>query len=120
MEACVNKVRSDSSNWVKSAKCDSLVCCSLRTSTFGAVDVRVGSRMNKEGTCRGSRLQGSGLVPCFPAQILTRSSLWPELVEYFRGQLRKDPDTASAVAAIRTLLEFLKRDKGRFGAPPPA
>ncbi|KAJ8393983.1 hypothetical protein AAFF_G00055160 [Aldrovandia affinis] len=35
-----------------------------------------------------------------------------ELVEYFRTQMRKDPDVASAVAAIRTLLEFLKRDKG--------
>lgn len=28
--------------------------------------------------------------------------------------MRKDPDMASAVAAIRTLLEFLKRDKGGF------
>ncbi len=28
--------------------------------------------------------------------------------------MRKDPDMASAVAAIRTLLEFLKRDKGVF------
>lgn len=35
-----------------------------------------------------------------------------ELVEYFREQMRKDPDMASAVAAIRTLLEFLRRDKG--------
>lgn len=35
-----------------------------------------------------------------------------ELVEYFRAQMREDPDMASAVAAIRTLLEFLKRDKG--------
>ncbi|KAM4532511.1 translation initiation factor eIF2B subunit alpha isoform 1-T1 [Fundulus diaphanus] len=35
-----------------------------------------------------------------------------ELVEYFRAQVGKDPDMASAVAAIRTLLEFLKRDKG--------
>uniref|UniRef100_A0A8C6L3V8 Translation initiation factor eIF2B subunit alpha n=1 Tax=Nothobranchius furzeri TaxID=105023 RepID=A0A8C6L3V8_NOTFU len=35
-----------------------------------------------------------------------------ELVEYFRAQMRKDPGMASAVAAIRTLLEFLKRDKG--------
>uniref|UniRef100_A0A667YFW7 Translation initiation factor eIF2B subunit alpha n=1 Tax=Myripristis murdjan TaxID=586833 RepID=A0A667YFW7_9TELE len=35
-----------------------------------------------------------------------------ELVEYFRTQMRKDPDMASAVAAIRTLREFLKRDKG--------
>uniref|UniRef100_A0A8C9S1J8 Translation initiation factor eIF2B subunit alpha n=1 Tax=Scleropages formosus TaxID=113540 RepID=A0A8C9S1J8_SCLFO len=34
-----------------------------------------------------------------------------ELVEYFQTQMRKDPDVASAVAAIRTLLEFLKRDK---------
>uniref|UniRef100_A0AAX7TKX7 Translation initiation factor eIF2B subunit alpha n=1 Tax=Astatotilapia calliptera TaxID=8154 RepID=A0AAX7TKX7_ASTCA len=34
------------------------------------------------------------------------------LVEYFRDQMKKDPDMASAVAAIRTLLEFLKRDKG--------
>lgn len=39
---------------------------------------------------------------------------WSELVEYFRAQMRKDPDMASAVAAIRTLLEFLKRDKGVF------
>ncbi|XP_037609201.1 translation initiation factor eIF-2B subunit alpha isoform X1 [Sebastes umbrosus] len=35
-----------------------------------------------------------------------------ELVEYFRAQMSRDPDMASAVAAIRTLLEFLKRDKG--------
>ncbi|XP_068562528.1 translation initiation factor eIF2B subunit alpha isoform X1 [Cebidichthys violaceus] len=35
-----------------------------------------------------------------------------ELVEYFRAQMRTDPDMPSAVAAIRTLLEFLKRDKG--------
>ncbi|KAJ3605745.1 hypothetical protein NHX12_027789 [Muraenolepis orangiensis] len=35
-----------------------------------------------------------------------------ELVEDFRAQMRKDPETASAVAAIRTLLEFLKRDTG--------
>lgn len=39
---------------------------------------------------------------------------WSELVEYFRAQMSKDPDMASAVAAIRTLLEFLKRDKGLF------
>uniref|UniRef100_A0A8D3CR46 Translation initiation factor eIF2B subunit alpha n=1 Tax=Scophthalmus maximus TaxID=52904 RepID=A0A8D3CR46_SCOMX len=35
-----------------------------------------------------------------------------KLVEYFKAQMRKNPDMASAVAAIRTLLEFLKRDKG--------
>ncbi|XP_061787617.1 translation initiation factor eIF2B subunit alpha isoform X2 [Nerophis lumbriciformis] len=35
-----------------------------------------------------------------------------ELVENFRAQMRNDPDVASAVAAIRTLLEFLKRDQG--------
>lgn len=29
--------------------------------------------------------------------------------------MRTDPDMASAVAAIRTLLEFLRRDKGGFG-----
>ncbi|ROJ92224.1 Translation initiation factor eIF-2B subunit alpha [Anabarilius grahami] len=34
-----------------------------------------------------------------------------ELVEYFRTQIREDPDVASAVAAIRSLLEFLKRDQ---------
>ncbi|KAL0979397.1 hypothetical protein UPYG_G00184540 [Umbra pygmaea] len=34
-----------------------------------------------------------------------------ELVEYFRTQLRQDPEVPSAVAAIRTLLEFLKRDQ---------
>ncbi|XP_067293698.1 translation initiation factor eIF-2B subunit alpha [Pseudorasbora parva] len=34
-----------------------------------------------------------------------------ELVEYFRAQIREDPDVASAVAAIRSLLEFLKRDQ---------
>lgn len=39
-------------------------------------------------------------------------SLLSELVEYFRTQMRTDPDMASAVAAIRTLLEFLRRDKG--------
>ncbi|XP_051545914.1 translation initiation factor eIF-2B subunit alpha isoform X1 [Myxocyprinus asiaticus] len=34
-----------------------------------------------------------------------------ELVEYFRMQIREDPDVASAVAAIRSLLEFLRRDQ---------
>ncbi|KTF86120.1 hypothetical protein cypCar_00012347 [Cyprinus carpio] len=34
-----------------------------------------------------------------------------ELVEYFRAQIRGDPDVASAVAAIRSLLEFLRRDQ---------
>ncbi|KAI2664101.1 Translation initiation factor eIF-2B subunit alpha [Labeo rohita] len=34
-----------------------------------------------------------------------------ELVDYFRAQIREDPDVASAVAAIRSLLEFLKRDQ---------
>uniref|UniRef100_A0A8C8JRE3 Translation initiation factor eIF2B subunit alpha n=1 Tax=Oncorhynchus tshawytscha TaxID=74940 RepID=A0A8C8JRE3_ONCTS len=33
------------------------------------------------------------------------------LVEYFRTQVRQDPEVPSAVAAIRTLLEFLKRDQ---------
>lgn len=32
-------------------------------------------------------------------------------MEYFRAQIREDPDVASAVAAIRSLLEFLKRDQ---------
>ncbi|XP_051684841.1 translation initiation factor eIF2B subunit alpha isoform X1 [Oryctolagus cuniculus] len=35
-----------------------------------------------------------------------------ELIQYFKSQMRGDPDMASAVAAIRTLLEFLKRDTG--------
>uniref|UniRef100_A0A6Q2YCU7 Translation initiation factor eIF2B subunit alpha n=1 Tax=Esox lucius TaxID=8010 RepID=A0A6Q2YCU7_ESOLU len=34
-----------------------------------------------------------------------------KLVEYFRTQMRQDPEVPSAVAAIRTLLEFLKRDQ---------
>ncbi|KAI4889384.1 hypothetical protein NFI96_034084 [Prochilodus magdalenae] len=34
-----------------------------------------------------------------------------ELVEYFRKQMSQDPEVASAVAAIRSLLEFLKRDQ---------
>uniref|UniRef100_A0A8D2C4W9 Translation initiation factor eIF2B subunit alpha n=1 Tax=Sus scrofa TaxID=9823 RepID=A0A8D2C4W9_PIG len=35
-----------------------------------------------------------------------------DLIEYFKSQMKEDPDMASAVAAIRTLLEYLKRDKG--------
>ncbi|NXX86541.1 EI2BA factor, partial [Urocolius indicus] len=35
-----------------------------------------------------------------------------DLIETFRAQLRDDPDVASAVAAIRALLGFLKRDRG--------
>uniref|UniRef100_A0A8D0H9R3 Translation initiation factor eIF2B subunit alpha n=1 Tax=Sphenodon punctatus TaxID=8508 RepID=A0A8D0H9R3_SPHPU len=35
-----------------------------------------------------------------------------ELIEAFRAQMMEDSDVASAVAAIRTLLEFLKSDKG--------
>ncbi|NXS13484.1 EI2BA factor, partial [Neodrepanis coruscans] len=36
----------------------------------------------------------------------------PDLIETFRAQLRDDPDVASAVAAIRALLGFLKQDRG--------
>ena len=35
-----------------------------------------------------------------------------ELIEYSKSQLKEDPDMASAVAAIRTLLEYLRRDTG--------
>ncbi|NWZ81447.1 EI2BA factor, partial [Poecile atricapillus] len=35
-----------------------------------------------------------------------------DLIETFRAQLRNDPDVASAVAAIRALLGFLKQDRG--------
>ncbi|NXV77353.1 EI2BA factor, partial [Atlantisia rogersi] len=35
-----------------------------------------------------------------------------DLIETFRAQLRDDPDVASAVAAIRVLLGFLKQDRG--------
>ncbi|NWQ92935.1 EI2BA factor, partial [Burhinus bistriatus] len=35
-----------------------------------------------------------------------------DLIETFRAQLRDDPDVASAVAAIRALLGFLKQDQG--------
>ncbi|NXG46565.1 EI2BA factor, partial [Psilopogon haemacephalus] len=35
-----------------------------------------------------------------------------DLIETFRVQLRDDPDVASAVAAIRALLGFLKQDRG--------
>ncbi|GCC35737.1 hypothetical protein chiPu_0014225 [Chiloscyllium punctatum] len=34
-----------------------------------------------------------------------------DLVDYFKIQMKENEDVASAVAAIRTLLEFLKRDK---------
>ncbi|RMC05736.1 hypothetical protein DUI87_17279 [Hirundo rustica rustica] len=37
---------------------------------------------------------------------------FPDLIETFRAQLRDDPDVASAVAAIRALLGFLKQDRG--------
>ena len=35
-----------------------------------------------------------------------------ELSEYFKSQIKEDPDMASAVAAIQTLLEYLRRDTG--------
>ncbi|NXE36463.1 EI2BA factor, partial [Ptilorrhoa leucosticta] len=38
-----------------------------------------------------------------------------DLIETFRAQLRDDPDVASAVAAIRALLGFLKQDRGGSG-----
>lgn len=41
-----------------------------------------------------------------------------DLIETFRAQLRDDPDVASAVAAIRALLGFLKQDRGGPGSPP--
>ena len=40
-----------------------------------------------------------------------------DLIETFRAQLRDDPDVASAVAAIRALLGFLKQDRGGPGTP---
>lgn len=40
-----------------------------------------------------------------------------DLIETFRAQLRDDPDVASAVAAIRALLGFLKQDRGGPGSP---
>ncbi|NXA30111.1 EI2BA factor, partial [Ibidorhyncha struthersii] len=39
-----------------------------------------------------------------------------DLIETFRAQLRDDPDVASAVAAIRALLGFLKQDRGGPGS----
>lgn len=69
--------------------------------------------MNEEG-----KLPHACFMSCFLVSALfgLSWSLWSgsELVEYFRAQMRKDPDMASAVAAIRTLLEFLRRDKGVF------
>uniref|UniRef100_A0AAY5K5Q4 Translation initiation factor eIF2B subunit alpha n=1 Tax=Esox lucius TaxID=8010 RepID=A0AAY5K5Q4_ESOLU len=46
---------------------------------------------------------------CFDITLTGR--FLTELVEYFRTQMRQDPEVPSAVAAIRTLLEFLKRDQ---------
>ena len=40
-----------------------------------------------------------------------------DLIETFRAQLRDDPDVASAVAAIRVLLGFLKQDRGGPRSP---
>lgn len=76
---------------------------------LGAV---VAFRMNNEGKL----LYFKNNFLLFVLEILTgylcASISGTELVEYFRDQMKKDPDMASAVAAIRTLLEFLKRDKG--------
>ncbi|NXU47943.1 EI2BA factor, partial [Turnix velox] len=41
-----------------------------------------------------------------------RAPFLTDLIETFRAQLRDDPDVASAVAAIRALLGFLKQDRG--------
>uniref|UniRef100_A0A671L240 Translation initiation factor eIF2B subunit alpha n=1 Tax=Sinocyclocheilus anshuiensis TaxID=1608454 RepID=A0A671L240_9TELE len=43
--------------------------------------------------------------------ISSSANISDQLVEYFRAQIREDPDVASAVAAIRSLLKFLKRDQ---------
>uniref|UniRef100_A0A673L616 Translation initiation factor eIF2B subunit alpha n=1 Tax=Sinocyclocheilus rhinocerous TaxID=307959 RepID=A0A673L616_9TELE len=43
--------------------------------------------------------------------ISSSANISDQLVEYFRAQIREDPDVASAVAAIRSLLEFLKREQ---------
>lgn len=51
-------------------------------------------------------------ICCVPSSLMEFPCARVELVEYFRAQMDKDPGMASAVAAIRTLLEFLKRDKG--------
>lgn len=67
--------------------------------------------MNKEGrVVHVSRFTASWW--CVPCMWMVCPCPHAELVEYFRAQMDKDPDMASAVAAIRTLLEFLKRDKG--------
>ncbi|KAM9841027.1 translation initiation factor eIF2B subunit alpha [Aulostomus maculatus] len=54
----------------------------------------------------------AGLSVCCSEAVTTSAMTEEELVEYFRDQTKEDPDVASAVAAIRTLLEYLKRDKG--------
>ncbi|KFO23513.1 Translation initiation factor eIF-2B subunit alpha [Fukomys damarensis] len=57
-----------------------------------------------------SRIRGRG--PESIRRPHSHTVLRKQLIEYFKSQMKEDPDMASAVAAIRTLLEFLKRDKG--------
>uniref|UniRef100_A0A8C3TDV7 Translation initiation factor eIF2B subunit alpha n=1 Tax=Chelydra serpentina TaxID=8475 RepID=A0A8C3TDV7_CHESE len=74
----------------------------------GAAGSGVTTKRGRAGTAAPSaRERETGPVP--PAAAAMNEA---ELVEAFRAQMREDPDVASAVAAIRTLLEFLKRDKG--------
>lgn len=56
----------------------------------------------------------SGFRPA-PGVLTCSPSSSAELIDNFKSQMKANPDTASAVAAIRTLLEFLKRDKGTSG-----
>ena len=35
-----------------------------------------------------------------------------EIVDYFQTLMRDDPEISQAVAAINTLIEFIRKDKG--------
>ena len=62
------------------------------------------------GRTQSGLARGSGpLGLCGPEGTMDNK----ELIKYFKSQIEEDPDMASAVAAIWTLLEYLRRDTGR-------
>uniref|UniRef100_UPI00358F849D translation initiation factor eIF2B subunit alpha isoform X2 n=1 Tax=Myxine glutinosa TaxID=7769 RepID=UPI00358F849D len=86
----------------------------METIVTGSVSVT--SRDSKNMEPKVTRL-GGHLVSLYRAFSPDQCAMPPlmekeALVDYFMSQMKQDPDVASAVAAIRTLIEFLNKDSG--------
>uniref|UniRef100_UPI00358FA3B2 translation initiation factor eIF2B subunit alpha isoform X5 n=1 Tax=Myxine glutinosa TaxID=7769 RepID=UPI00358FA3B2 len=95
----------------------------METIVTGSVSVTSRDSKNMEPKVRfpsqkdGVTRLGGHLVSLYRAFSPDQCAMPPlmekeALVDYFMSQMKQDPDVASAVAAIRTLIEFLNKDSG--------